>query len=467
MIECDYLIIGGGDTGIYLAENLNKLSKSIVLVESYKLGGGSLNNIIIPKKEFYKQVKSFSYVLKYFTDQEDLSNALYETRRVIAIKIKQNINKQLTKVFTKVAKLENLKILFGVASFLTKNTARVLIKDKYITIKYKKCLLCIGKDFVEPQIIKGANNVLFLTKYNIFHLGHIPLHLGIIGLTLESIEVASFYSHLGVKVSIFEEKLKSQVLPLIDRTMASFLVNKLIFSYVDIHFDTQIKSIEENNGEILLYSQNQDIFKTSDIYLHTKERFDLEEINGKSIGLKSTYNGINISSDNKTNIKNIYAFGSCTNKNESKKIVRAKIESFINLVEKLHKIKYKTLTSQLMLNTVNFITYKPQQEHIGKIISFEMEYFLDSIGVGLSEYKAVGQYGPKIKVLLISNKKQSEFLKLIYFVSSKRLIGYWATSYFKIRFHSLLSFAMVSKSNTLTIIDIIQSHVSNLEKKIH
>lgn len=462
MIECDYLIIGGGDTGVYLAENLNKLNKNIILVESFKLGGGNLNNIEIPKKEFYKQVKSFSYAIKYFTEQDDLSQVLYEARKAISIKIKKNIDNRSNAIFTKISSLEYLKILFGEASFLSKNTIQVSTKEKHITIRYKKCLLCIGKDFVEPQAILGIDKVPFITKYDIFHLTHIPHHLSIVGLTQESIEVASFYSRLGVKVSIFEQKSKLQVLPLIDRTMVSFLVNKLIFNYVNVHFETQIKSIEENNSEVLLYSNNNDIFKASDIYLHVKERFDMEEINNKSIGLKFTHKGINVNLDNQTNIKNIYAFGSCTSKNESKKIVRAKIESFINLEEKSHKTKHKTLTSKLVLNTINFIAYKSQQESISKIVAFEMEYFLDSIGVGLSEHRAVGRYGPKVRVVLISNKKQTEFLKLIYFVSSKRLIGYWATSYFKIHFHSLLSFAMISKSNTLTVIDIIQSHINDL-----
>jgi hypothetical protein len=101
-----------------------------------------------------------------------------------------------------------------------------------------------------------------------------------------------------------------------------------------------------------------------------------------------------------------------------------------------------------------------------RLINFELEFFLDSIGVGMGEVQARGRYGPRVKVILITNKQQSEFVKLIYFVSSKRLLGYWATSYFKTHFHSLLSFAIIEKSNCLTVIDIIQSQLEDYEKKV-
>jgi pyruvate/2-oxoglutarate dehydrogenase complex dihydrolipoamide dehydrogenase (E3) component len=466
MVECDYLIIGGGDTGINLAQSLNKLNKSIVLVESYKLGGGSLNNVLIPKKEFYREAKNFSYIIKYFSEHGDITNRLYEAKKMVLTKINNDINGKYKDLLANAAKLAYLKILFGNAILLSKNTASVNIENKKIIIKYKKCLLCVGKDFIYPQHINGLETIAYLTKYTIFRLVETPDHLAIIGLTEESMEVAMFYSQLGVEVSIFEKKSKSQVLPNIDRTMASFIINKALLNYVSIHFETQIDNLQCKEGQITLFAKNNSVFKSSHLYIHIDERFDIYNETIKKVKIRSVSEGIKVDNQSRTSNTNIYAFGSCTNKNDSKKVVKAKILSFVDLETKENNNKYKTISTQLIINTANLISYKSQQEDIGRLITFEMEYFLDSIGVGLSELKAIGKYGPKVKVVLLVNKRKSEFLKLIYFTSSKRLVGYWATTYFKTHFHSLLGFGMISKSNTLTIIDIIQSQIGEFEKRI-
>jgi pyruvate/2-oxoglutarate dehydrogenase complex dihydrolipoamide dehydrogenase (E3) component len=466
MVECEYLIIGGGDTGVSLAESLNKLNVSIALVEAHKLGGGTLNNVIVPKKEFYKEIKNFVHAANYFTDQDKMTDRLCEVQEIVSDKINKNINKKYNAFFDKTSSLSSLKILFGNATPLTKNTINIDLNGKNLIVKFKKCLLCIGRDFVDPQYINGIENINYLTKYTVYFINEIPTKLAIIGLTHESLEVASFYSQLGIEVNIYEQKSKSQILPSIDRTMASYLINKVLFNYVNIYFETQISQVSDQGEYINLRSQNQKLFQASHLYIHLDEKFDPSQAMIKKLRLKSTQDGIRVDANSKTNISNIYAFGSCTNKYESKKIVRAKIEQFADQEKRKHENKHRKLSTQLILNTANIISYKPQQENIGRLVTFEIGYFLDSIGVGLSEVQAVGKYGPKVRVVLIANKQQSEFVKVIYFVSSKRLLGYWATSYFKTHFHSLLSFAIISRSNTLSVIDVIQSHLGDFEKKV-
>jgi pyruvate/2-oxoglutarate dehydrogenase complex dihydrolipoamide dehydrogenase (E3) component len=467
MMECDYLIIGGGNAGIGLAESLNKLNKSIVLIEAGKLGGGTLNNIDIPKKEFYKEARNFNHVLNYISGKIESLDSLSEAREVVSKKIHSRIIKKHKTILNEISNLSTVKLFFGEAALITKNTANITLDEKKINLKYKKCLLCIGNDIIITNEIKGLDTIEYLTKYTIFQLVDIPQHLAIIGLTQESLEIAAFYSNLGIEVSIFEKKTKSQILQSVDRTMASFLVNKVLFNFVNIYFETNISEIRKVKDNVIISSTNKPDFKASHLYMHVDEKFDTTQTTVQNLRLKCSENGLFVDNTSKTNNSNIYAFGSCVDKKESKKIVKAKIKQFVEAESRQSEMKHKKLSTQLIINTTNLITHKPQQEKVCRLITFEMEYFLDSIGVGLSEVYARGKYGPKVKIALITNKQQSEFVKIIYFVSSKKLIGYWATSYFKTHFHSMLSFAMITKSSALTVIDTLQSHMEDFEIKIY
>jgi pyruvate/2-oxoglutarate dehydrogenase complex dihydrolipoamide dehydrogenase (E3) component len=453
MIVCDYLIVGGGNTGLSAAEKLNELNKTVVIVEAARLGGNNLNLVTIPQRIFYREARQFSRLISYFSDQGDMSQKLYEAREVVSNRIQTKILHKTAQVYKKIDYLGHVKQLFGEVSFTTKNVAEMVVDGKKISIKFKKCLLCVGKDSVEPQSIPGIEDVPCITRYSAYLLPQIPTKMAIIGLTLESMDVAAFYSSLGIDVVIFEEKPKSAILPGLDKSLLDHIIYKLQLNFVNIEFDTKVIRVDKSGEQIKIQDQYSESHLVSHIYVHVRETFDNSSLNLKHI--KVTYNqqGIFVDQKSRTKQGHIYAFGSCTQNTDNTKTLDG-IDSFVNSERKWIHSQHKTLTTKLFAGTAHLLHNITIPKKPTKRVA--AHFYIDFVGAGMTETEAVGKYGPKVKIFVAYTARHSDFLKIIYFEKSQKIVGFWCSSFYKTRFESLLMYGMDSKIQASKIIEVVQ-----------
>lgn len=457
MVVCDYLIIGGGNTGILAAENLNKLNKEVILVESTRLGGNTLNSVTIPKEVFYKETKQFSQVISYLSNQSESLQRLYEAREFIPQRVRSKILQKTNSLTKKLEYLSKVKLIYGNVSLITKNIAEVDLNDRKISVKFQKCLLCVGKDSLEIQDLEGIEKVNYMTKYSAYFLTEIPNRMAIIGLTIESMEVAAYYASIGVEITIYEKKMFEQLLPELDRYLLKHLVQKLEYNFVDIKINTEVKKIKKKKNNIIIFENGGRASEYSHVYVHTHESFDNHDLNLKKLKVKYTEKGIWVNKHHQTYQKNIFAFGSCTHHSYDKFRTVQSITEFTQNESKNERIQHKKLSTRIITNTLDvFATKLNKNKRFNRV---SVSYFLDFYGMGVTESFAKGKYGPKIKISLITNPSQTDFLKIIYFEKSQKIVGVWATAFFKARFESLIEYAFENESQANKIINTIQFYM--------
>ena len=453
MYTCEYLIIGGGKTGIKVANELNKTGRNIVLVEEKRLGGNTLNQVDIPQEAYHYETKLLSGLARYFADEGKPAQNLYEVKKIVVERAKQKISSKAKKLAHSMEKLDKVKVVFAKASLVTKNIAEVSIDNKRIEIKFKTCFICTGKDNIMTPMISGLDSVSFLNKYSVFSINSLPLSLGIIGLNETSINVASIYSSLGVKVVIFEKYSRAKTMQAVDIDLINYVVHKLQSNFVTVEFETEIVEVKPNDDGVIMVDIFGNQHCVDNIYVDCPEGFDPETLKLGNVKIKSSTDGIAVDKNNLTKLKNIYALGSCADIKGMKVDVVSLLQAIISKDKKKRVDREKQLIVRFVHSTLDaFQPIKVPPNYY----KFELKYSINCVGLGLTERQATGKYGPKVKTTMIYSHGNSEFIKILYFENSQKIIGCWATSYYKHHFESLLVYGMEVKSNTSDIVSIIK-----------
>jgi dihydrolipoamide dehydrogenase len=245
MISCKYLVIGAGQTGLKLCEELLKLNESVILVEQGAFGGSYLNSYDYPKNLLSKESENFAVSLKLFKDYPETFSVIRKYRQKISAKISQEINKTRNKQISTLEKNRKFKFLEGKAEFFSKSLIEVNSTEEKHLISFNQCILAVGKTVVKTPEIKGIDKVKLLHQHNAYLFEEIPSKLAILRCTKETLELASIYSGLGIKITIFEPENSKKALANLDRSAFNYLITVLDSRQVEFKFKTSIKEIKK------------------------------------------------------------------------------------------------------------------------------------------------------------------------------------------------------------------------------
>jgi pyruvate/2-oxoglutarate dehydrogenase complex dihydrolipoamide dehydrogenase (E3) component len=424
MLKCKYLIIGSGQTGLTLAKELSTTNEQIILVEQGNLGGSFLQNLEYPKILLTKESQEFATALKSLKNHPDTFSVLRKFRQKISDTISNQIKLETNSVLNTLEKTENIKILRGTAEFSSKSLVEVNSENEKHLVNFEKAILAVGKNRMKQPKIKGIEEIDFLFRHNAFLFLEIPSKLAFLECTEETLEVASIYSGLGVKVDIFEEKSSQQTIPKLDRTGFNYAVKELMKRNVNFYFETKIKEIKKDKKKIILIDDNRKEYEHSHIYLTIEESFKDDTLKLSKIQIKSSEYGIESSAQGKTKYNHIYALGDCSEKtNEKNK--QSVIFDFIQR-EKADLEKQKGIS-----NVLNLKNYFGEKDFLYSTLRIKkINTYSPVINVGLSERNARAIHGTYINTEIIETNQFSGFLKIIYKSNNGQVLGIVCTGDF-------------------------------------
>ena len=412
MLDCKYLIIGSGQSGLILAKNLVKLGKKIILVEESEIGGSYLNSLEYPKYLMIQKSQEFASGLKLFKNYPETFSILTKYRQKLNLEIANQINK---KIIEELEKNENIEIIKGRLEFVSKTLAEVNSKEERHLIGFEQAILALGKNSMLKPNIEGLEDIDFLFRHNVFLMDKIPSKLVIIGCSKETLEIASIFSGIGVKVEIFEQKSAQKIIPKIDRSLFNYLIKSLASRNVTFFFETEIKKLEKNKKEIILIDQHSKNYSCSDIYFEIKESFGNDLVGLNKVDIKWVKDGIVCNEFGKTVHSHIWAFGECSSK------IGNKYSSIYNFIQKQNaemqikkQLPITILNSYFNETTVSSINFQ----------TIKIDSFNPIINVGLSEQNAQAIYGTQIKSDIIINDLLEGFLKIIYRENNNQVLGF-------------------------------------------
>lgn len=228
------IIIGGGPAGYTAAEAAGKAGLSVLLFEKQNLGGVCLNEGCIPTKTLLYSAKTYDgvrHASKYAVNVPEVS---FDLAKIIARKSKV-VRKLVLGVKGKLTS-NNVTVVNGEAYIIDKNTVRCG-EDSY---ECENLIICTGSEtFIPP--FAGIDTVDYWTHRDALDNKELPASLAIVGGGVIGMEFASFFSSLGVQVTVVE--MLDEILNGMDKELSALLRAEYAKRGVKFLLSTKVTSL--------------------------------------------------------------------------------------------------------------------------------------------------------------------------------------------------------------------------------
>ncbi len=299
----DLIIIGAGPGGYLAAERAGALGKKVLLIEKDStLGGVCLNRGCIPTKSllnsaklYYNSLHSSQFGLKVLQAEYDHRQALDWKNKTVA-KITKGVAWQM--------KRYNVEALQGHAKLADRETVEVngnVYKADHIIIASGSSAAQLSIPGKELNHVLGSDELL--------ELQDLPQKPVIIGAGVIGIEFASFFSLLGIPVTVLE--MEQEILPGFDREIAILLRKAM----KNTTFITGCKASEIDSKTITYLKDGEQKAIAADLVLIAAGR--KPNVNGlglEDVHLDFNSGGIAVNDRMQTNVPGIFAVGDVTGK---------------------------------------------------------------------------------------------------------------------------------------------------------
>ncbi len=297
-------IIGGGPAGYTAAERAGKAGLSVVLFEKNSVGGVCLNEGCIPTKTLLYASKLYDscvHARKYNVNAGEVS---FDLPKMIARKSKV-VRKLVLGVKAKLTGA-NVTLVNGEAFIVDAHTVRCAGE----IYECENLILCTGSQTVIPPI-PGIEKVGYWTHRDALDNKEIPRSLAIIGGGVIGMEFASFFSDLGVKVTVIE--MMDEILNGIDREIASMLRADYAKRGVDFKLGAKVVRLEQNETGMQVYYQTgaeETCFEAEKLLLSVGRRPVTQGFGLENLSLAYTERKcIKVNAQLQTSVPGVYACG--------------------------------------------------------------------------------------------------------------------------------------------------------------
>lgn len=302
----DLIIVGAGPGGYEMAAHAARAGQSVLLIERDQLGGVCLNWGCIPTKSLLHSAKQYVQAQRAAAVgviasgvQFDLAQAMAWKREVVET-LRADIAGQMKRL--------KVTVLNGVAQLLTANRLAVdgaIYEGRHVVI-------ATGSSPIVPPI-PGADLPHVMTSREILEIDRLPQSLAVIGGGVIGVEFASFFSSLGVEVTIIEQL--DEIIPSMDRSQAkrfrSALRKKMTFELGSRALAIAADSVRYVNSK----GEENDCAADA-VLLAVGRAPNLSGLGLEEVGVEFSARGIQTDAQMRTNVPNLYAIGDVTGQSQ-------------------------------------------------------------------------------------------------------------------------------------------------------
>lgn len=302
-MKYDVAIIGGGPAGYTAAETAGKAGLSVVLFEKKNLGGVCLNEGCIPTKTLLYSAKT-------------LDNARHAQKYAVNVEVN---GFDVPKIIARKQKVVR-KLVLGVKSKLTGNAVQIVNGEAYIedaghircgeeVFECSHLLLCTGSEtFVPP--IKGVDQIVYWTHREALDAKELPASLIIVGGGVIGMEFASYFTSLGVKVTVIE--MLDEILGGLDKEISSLLRAEYQKRGVSFLLSTKVESFETTDCGVKVNYEGGEI-EAEKVLLSMGRRPVSKGFGLENLALETDERGrIKTNLHMQTSVPNVYVCGDLT-----------------------------------------------------------------------------------------------------------------------------------------------------------
>jgi dihydrolipoamide dehydrogenase len=296
----DLIILGAGPGGYVAAERAGAAGLKTLIIEKAHLGGVCLNAGCIPTKTLLSAAKTYAHALESESIGVTVKEAVFHLDKAMAWKAK--VIETLQKGIAAMMKRGGVEVVQGEGRLVSANTVKVGSAD----YQAKAIIIATGSSSVVPPI-PGIKNPKVLTSTELLSISEMPKKLVIVGGGIIGMEFASFFSMLGVEVTVVE--MMDEIIPVLDKEFAAALRKAL----PKVKFELGAK-VEEFSDSGVTYSRGGEkkTVPADLVLLSIGRRPNTAGMGFEEAGLEMTKTGIKTDECMRTNLPGVYAVGDVT-----------------------------------------------------------------------------------------------------------------------------------------------------------
>ena len=210
----DLIVLGAGPGGYVAAERAGKAGLKTLLIEKAQLGGVCLNSGCIPTKTLLHAAKTYYLASNSADFGVSVDKAVFQLEKAMAWKAK--VTDTLQKGIAAMMKRHGVEVVQGEGRLIKAGTVRVGQTD----YTGKSIIIATGSSTLVPPI-PGVDNSKVLTSTELLNIKELPKSIIIVGGGIIGMEFASFFSLLGLPVTVIE--MLDEIVPVLDKDFAAQL----------------------------------------------------------------------------------------------------------------------------------------------------------------------------------------------------------------------------------------------------
>ncbi|OMF04977.1 dihydrolipoyl dehydrogenase [Paenibacillus amylolyticus] len=406
--KVELLIIGAGPGGYVSAIYAAKKGIQVTLIEKEELGGTCLNVGCIPTKSLVKSAEICHHVKQSSLFGINTGTELQVDMQQI-IRRKDEIKAKLISGIDYLMEKNEIEIIRGQASFLTKHEVRINGQTNY-QISANNIIVATGSKISKVNI-PGIDLPFVMTSTDALACTELPKSITIIGGGVIGMEFAFIYRYLGVEVHVVE--FMDRLLTMIDSDISEEIKHSAEQAGIHIHTKSKVSKIQRSDdGQAIVSYEDSlgDHLLVSEkvlVAVGREPNLDGLEVERAGIQLNNNGRGVAVNEHMCTNVEHIYAIGDVT-----------------NIMQLAHVASHQGITA------IDSIVGESEGMHYGAIpnVIFTSPE-IASVGLLEDECKQQGMEYSVSKVFFTSNGKAltmnepEGFIKLIKNNHSQKIVG--------------------------------------------
>ena len=297
----DLIVVGAGPGGYVAAERAGALGKRVLLIERDQLGGVCTNWGCIPTKSLLNSAKLYRHALDSQKMGVSAEGVSYDLKSAMAWK--QETIETLRSGIAFLMKSSRVTVVQGEARFL--DPRRVQVGDTVYAGEH--VIIATGSSPAVPPI-PGHDLAHVMTSNEILSVESLPDSLAVIGGGVIGIEFASYFSSVGVKVTVIE--MMDEILPMMDAEFARLMRREM--KDVDFHLGCKVTAITPEGVSYADAKGNSKQVVAQNVLLSVGRRPNLRGL--EALKLAVGKGGIEVDDRMRTNIPHVFAIGDVNGK---------------------------------------------------------------------------------------------------------------------------------------------------------
>ena len=346
----DLIVIGGGPGGYLAAERAGHAGLKTMVIEKREFGGVCLNEGCVPSKTFLNSAKVFDYANHASAYGVNIDGKAAVDQKFV-VERKNGVVKMLVSGVKGQLKRNHVTMKKAEAFIEGKCDEGFTIKagdEKFVA---KRLIIATGSMPVVPPIPGLRENLeagVVMTNREVLDLTEIPEKLVVIGGGVIGLEMASYFSSVGSKVTVVE--MMNKIAGPTENEISTILQKSLEKKGVDIKLGAKVTAVEKD-GVVFEKDGKVEKVPADKILCSIGRRAVTANIGLENIGVNMERGAIITDDMMRTNVANVYAVGDVNGKIMLAHTAYREAEVAINnITGKKDRMRYNVIPSVIYTN---------------------------------------------------------------------------------------------------------------------